>query len=292
MGGTHSLPETITPYPVVANIDFAEGPIFDDAGNLYFVNYLESGTLGKMAADGTVEVWVHNGTRINGLKYDGDDHVVAADYGGKRVSRFETRTRRRDILTDSFDGQPYLGVNDVCLDLAGNVYFTDPGANESGSEGGLYRIAMDRRNQPSGVSRLDNDLPYPNGLAVHPDQKRLFVALSGLNSVVSYDLGPDGTVSNQTMVHQFDGPTVDGMMFDEFNRLWVARWLHGTVAVVDVETGELLADYPMGGDRVTNMCWWEESLYVTVAGRHSIERLDVGCRGAQIVPARESVDEG
>ena len=50
MGGAHSLPETITPYPVVANIDFAEGPIFDDAGNLYFVNYLESGTLGQDGA--------------------------------------------------------------------------------------------------------------------------------------------------------------------------------------------------------------------------------------------------
>ena len=47
MGGAHSLPESITPYPVVANIDFAEGPIFDDAGNLYFVNYLESGDAGK-----------------------------------------------------------------------------------------------------------------------------------------------------------------------------------------------------------------------------------------------------
>ena len=51
MGGAHSLPESITPYPVVANIDFAEGPIFDDAGNLYFVNYLESGTLGRMAPE-------------------------------------------------------------------------------------------------------------------------------------------------------------------------------------------------------------------------------------------------
>ena len=109
MGGAHSLPESITPYPVVANIDFAEGPIFDDAGNLYFVNYLESGTLGRMAPDGTVEVWVHNGSRINGLKYDGAGHVVAADYGGKRVTRFDTRTRRMDILTDSFEGEPYLG---------------------------------------------------------------------------------------------------------------------------------------------------------------------------------------
>jgi len=48
------LPEKITPYPVVANIDFAEGPIFDKEGNLYFVNYIRNGTLGKMAPDGTV----------------------------------------------------------------------------------------------------------------------------------------------------------------------------------------------------------------------------------------------
>ncbi len=280
------LPDTLTPYPVIANIDFAEGPIFDDAGNLYFVNYLESGTLGRMAPDGTVEVWVHTGGRVNGLKYDGDGHVVAADYGGKRVTRFDAMTRRMEILTDEFEGKPYLGVNDVCLDLAGNVYFTDPGPNEQGSQGGVYRIAMDDRNRPAGVTRLDNLLPYPNGLAVHPGQDRLFVALSGLNSIAAYDLSPDGSISNRRTVHKFDGPTVDGMMFDEFGRLWVARWLHGAVAVLDVESGELLADYPMGGDRVTNLCWRGTSLYVTVAGRHSIERLDVGCRGAEIVPDR------
>ena len=117
----------------------------------------------------------------------------------------------------------------------------------AGSEGGVYRLAMDQRNQPAGVTRLDNGLPYPNGLAVHPDQKRLFVALSGLNAIVSYDLGSDGAASNQTMIHQFGGPTVDGIMFDEFNRLWVARWLHGTVAVVDVRNGRAIGGLLDGG---------------------------------------------
>jgi hypothetical protein len=41
-------------YLVVANVDFAEGPIFDSRGNLYFVNYLRNGTIGKMARHGTV----------------------------------------------------------------------------------------------------------------------------------------------------------------------------------------------------------------------------------------------
>ena len=54
--------------------------------------------------------------------------------------------------------------------------------------------------------------------------------------------------------------------------------------MLDVDSGDLLASYPMGGDQVTNMCWWGTSLYVTVAGRNSIERLDVGVGPAEIVP--------
>jgi sugar lactone lactonase YvrE len=69
------------------------------------------------------------------------------------------------------------------------------------------------------------------------------------------------------------------MMFDEYGRLWIARWTNGTVDVVTQE-GQLLKSYPAGGDRVTNLCWWETALYVTVAGQHSIHRFAVGCRGA------------
>jgi hypothetical protein len=42
--------------------------------------------------------------------------------------------------------------------------------------------------------------------------------------------------------------------------------------------GKLLASYPAGGDRVTNLAWWDKSLYVAGAG--AIFRLDVGVRGA------------
>lgn len=284
MPDTPPLPQQLTPHPVIANIDFAEGPTFDDDGNLYFVNYLVSGTLGRMQPDGTVGVWVHTGGLVNGLKYDGKGHIVGADYGANRVTRFDIRTREMEVLTDSFEGRPYLGTNDVCLDLKGNVYFSDPGADEAKPVGGVYRIEMDTDNQPAGVTQLDDELPYPNGLAVHPDQTRFFLATSGTNSIIEYDLGEDGRLSNRRLVHEFPDLTVDGIQFDEYGRLWVARWLHGTVDVLDVESGDILVSYPMGGDGVTNLCWWEKSLYVTVAGRHSIERLDVGVGPAEIVP--------
>ena len=279
-----ALPRKIVPYPVVANIDFAEGPIFDEAGNLYFVNYLESGTLGRMTTDGTVSIWVHTGGTVNGLKYDGRGRIVAADHGGKRITRFDVRTRSMEILTADFQGEPYLGVNDVCLDHDGNIYFSDPGNGDLTKFGPVYKIDVDSKFDPVGVRRLADNLPYPNGLAIHPNQRRFFLATSGTNSILAYDITEDGNLTDQELIYQFPDPTVDGIQFDEYERLWIARWKHGSVDVLDVESRKLLRSYPMGGDGVTNMCWMGTSLYVTVAGRHSIERLDVGVRSANIVP--------
>ena len=50
------------------------------------------------------------------------------------------------------------------------------------------------------------------------------------------------------------------------------------------QEGELLGSLDAGGTQATNLCWWETQLYVTVAGRHSIHRFDVGCRGARQMP--------
>lgn len=57
-----------------------------------------------------------------------------------------------------------------------------------------------------------------------------------------------------------------------------------SVDVIDPDSGDLLASYTMGGPGVTNVAWWGKSLYVTVSGRNSIERLDIGVGPADIVP--------
>jgi gluconolactonase len=270
------LPERVDPYPVVAGIDFAEGPIFDAHGNLYFVNYLRNGTIGRRTPDGTVHVWCETGGQANGLKVDREGFIIAADYGGKRILRIHPDGKQIEVLTERFEGQPYLGPNDVCLDRAGSIYFSDPtGSSKENPIGSVYRIAPDRT-----VTQMDTALAFPNGLAVSPDQRRLFVAESSTNRLLSYDLPPGGgTASHRQVVIQFETDTLDGMMFDEHGRLWIARWTNRTVDVASPD-GRLLRSYPAGGDQVTNLCWWETDLYVTVAGRHSIHRFAVGCRAA------------
>ena len=159
------IPTDVEAYPVVADIAFAEGPIFDEAGNLYFVNYVRNGTLGRKTPDGTVSVWCETGGQANGLKADKDGSIVAADYGGKRILRVQPNGTDIEVMTDSYEGEPYLGPNDVCFDLAGNLYFTDPtGSDADNPIGCVYRV--DRQGN---VLRLAEGMAFPNGLAVSPD---------------------------------------------------------------------------------------------------------------------------
>ena len=47
---------------------------------------------------------------------------------------------------------------------------------------------------------------------------------------------------------QFETDTLDGIMFDEHGRLWIARWTNRTVDVVSQE-GRLLKSYPRAATR-------------------------------------------
>lgn len=271
-----SIKADAEPYPVVANISFAEGPIFDSQGNLYFVNYIRDGTIGKMSPDGTVRVLCETGGQANGLKIDSARNIIAADAGAKRVLRIHPSGSPIEVLTHSFEGKPYNSPNDVCLDMTGNIYFSDP-SNETPDApvGGVYRIAKSGQ-----VTRLAYGLKYPNGLAVSPDQKQLIVAETMTNRILSFELKADGAAGPARTIHQFSAPanSIDGIMFDEYDRLWVARWTKETVDVITLD-GKVVAEIPAGGSKVTNLCFWDKSVYVTVAGKHSIHRLDVGVAG-------------
>ena len=76
----------------------------------------------------------------------------------------------------------------------------------------------------------------------------------------------------QTRLWDFPGE-IDGVAVDKRDRVWVAE-LRGAVAIVTLD-GTLLSKFPVGGYGATNLCFWENHLYVTVIGTHSIHRLDV-----------------
>jgi gluconolactonase len=292
--------QSVKPELYATGFEFAEGPALDDAGNLYVVNYRGLGKIGRINPDGAASVYydlrhlapVVKGrqAQANGLKVDRQRRLIVADAGGGRILRIDPpRDIKRpeiEVLADTFEGKPFDAPNDVALDLAGNIYFSDPG-NSSAKQpnGSVYRYDAGSRK----VVRLDTGLAYPNGLAVTPDQKHLCLAESQRHRVLIYDFAPGGRLSNRRVLIDFmkksegniTGEEIvpDGMIFDAAGRLYVATWTGGVINVIEVPSGKLLRQYDAGGKQATNCHFHGGYLYVTVAAKEAVFRLKLGVSG-------------
>jgi gluconolactonase len=283
--------------------EFAEGPALDPAGNLYVVNYREHGTIGKITPDrkGTIFCDLRKlapgvsgasrgegqaTSRANGLKVDRQGRLLASDCTLGRLLRIAADGGKVEVLADSWEGQRFKSINDVALDLEGNVFLTDCAeATAENPIGAVYRYDI----RTGKVSRIDRGLAFPNGLAVTPDQKHLCVGESQQYRVLIYDLSPEGVASNRrTLIdlpRQTQGQIIggkfdpDGMVFDKAGRLYVATWEGGVIDVVDVPSGKLIRQYDAGGKQTTNCHFHDGYLYTTVAAKKAVFRLKLGVEG-------------
>jgi gluconolactonase len=179
----------------------------------------------------------------NGIKFDADGNMIVAegaDYGGRRVVRTDMKTGKSAIIAASFEGRQFNSPNDLTIDEKGRIYFSDP--RYLGHEPidqpiqAVYRIDTD-----GSIHRIITDAGKPNGVAISPDQKTLYVIINdngsfgigripkdaplskGRMELTAYDLAPDGSAKfRKTLVNYApqDGP--DGMVCDKDGNLWVA----------------------------------------------------------------------
>jgi len=286
---------SVKPELYATGFSFAEGPTLDRAGNLYVVNYRTPGTIGRIGADGAASIFcdLHKlapveGRRpqANGLKLDTEGRLIVADAGAGRLLRVSADGTMVEVLADRCDAQRFQAINDVALDMAGNIYFSDPGeSNAENPTGAVYRYDIRTKK----CTLLAKGLAFPNGLGLTPDQKHLVVAESAKFRLLMFDLAADGAVSKQRVLINFptedDGNLrggkfePDGLIFDAQGRCYVGMWSGGVVNVVDVETGKLVRQYDAGGLQATNCHFHGDYLYVTVAAKEAVFRLKLGVEG-------------
>ena len=180
----------------------------------------------------------------NGIKFDANgDMLVAegADYGGQRIIRTDMKTGKSYILAGLYDGHPFNSCNDISIDEKGRIYFTDP--RYAGHEPmdqpimGVYRIDTD-----GSIHRIITDAGKPNGVAVSPDQKTLYVVShdngttsasrlvenaplqKGRMALLAYDLHEDGSATFRKLLVDYgveDGP--DGLVCDVKGNIYIAE---------------------------------------------------------------------
>jgi gluconolactonase len=179
----------------------------------------------------------------NGIKFDAEGRMVVAegaDFGGRRVTRTDMKTGKSEIVAGLFEGRRLNAPNDLAIDEKARIYFSDP--RYLGHEPieqpvmAVYRIDPDRS-----IHRIITDAGKPNGVAVSPDQRTLYVVSNdngttgmfqvpdgtplqrGRMALHAYDLSSDGTARfRKTLVDYApeDGP--DGLVADTSGNLYVA----------------------------------------------------------------------
>lgn len=292
-----------------ASVCFLEGPAWHPSGALYFSDIAGNRIL-KLAADGLVSVFRADSGRTNGNTFDAQGRLISCEGaefgpgGRRRVVRTDLNTGQVEVLTEHFEGRRYNAPNDVCVDMHGRIWFTDPyywtdlASLEMGCEA-VYCI------EGSTVRRMISQpaIGRPNGLAITPDARTLYVVDShsvpgGNRKIWAFDVASDGSVSGQRQVFDFGtGRGGDGMRLDRAGNLWIAagvlkaRHPHETDEVrtgiyVVSPAGELLGRIPIPEDVLTNLTFGGPDfkiLYVT-AGK-SVFKLDVEVSGYSLYPS-------
>lgn len=221
-----------------------EGPAVAPDGSIYFSDILRGENHGRIhrfdPVTKTVETFAANSHKSNGLIFSPDGFLYAAegaDYGGRRISRWNVETRERTLVVDNLEGKRFNSPNDITVDNAGNLYFTDPryiGHEPRELEWrAVYRVTPD-----GDVLEITHDVTKPNGVALSPDGRTLYVAETnnggdgmpgvepgnrGPMRVYAFPLGEDGLVSgDRRLFHDF-GPKYgcDGMTVDEHGNLYL-----------------------------------------------------------------------
>ncbi len=232
-------------------------------------------------------------TGSNGLTFDAQGRLVICQHGNRQVVRVEA-DGTITVLARLWKNRRFNSPNDLVFDTRGNLYFTDPpyglekGKNDPAKElvfSGVFLL------RPTGeVVLLDDKLTFPNGVALSPDQRILYVAVSdpARPVIMAYPVKADGTLDSGSLF--FDTAPLmegrkglpDGLKVDRHGNLFATG--PGGVLVLSPEgrhlgtilTGEATANCAFGGDGSV--------LYIT-AHMH-LARIQTSTLGSTFLPRK------
>jgi gluconolactonase len=166
---------------------WAEGPVyFRDGGYLLWSDIPNNRIMRWLEDDGHVSVFRAHSSYSNGNTRDREGRLITCEHDTRRLTRTE-HDGRITVLIDRYDGKRLNAPNDVIVDSSGVIWFTDPGYGIDGE----YEGHKDEFELPGYVYRCDpatgkptvvaDDFVRPNGLALSPDEKLLYIVDSGIS---------------------------------------------------------------------------------------------------------------
>ncbi len=225
---------------VAGGFGFTEGPLWRSEGVLWFSD-VTGNVLRSLTPSGQATVLIQKaggesnappGSFVgpNGMISDKDGYVLLCQHTNRRIVRVAKDLTITPYL-EKFEGKRFNSPNDLVYRSDGTLYFTDPPY-------GLLKQDDDQAKELkfNGVFRYSNgkltaeikDLDRPNGVALSPDEKTLYVANSNPKKRfwMRYDVAPDGTVSNGRVFADVSAEKEeglpDGFKVDSKGNIWTS----------------------------------------------------------------------
>ncbi|HUS05433.1 MAG TPA: SMP-30/gluconolactonase/LRE family protein [Bryobacteraceae bacterium] len=205
---------------IAGDFGFVEGPVWSKQGFLIFSDIYNSRIMKSTGAN-HAGIYRNYSNAANGNSMDVQGRLYTAERDGRRVVRME-RDGSLSVIAAEWKGKRLNSPNDVTVRRDGQVYFSDPASKavlepqELGFNG-VYHVT------PSGkLSLITEKLARPNGVALTPDGRTLYVADSEAKKIFAYDLDGDGNASRERVfISGIDG-SPDGLRVAANGNLYIA----------------------------------------------------------------------
>ena len=259
---------------IAERLRYAEGPAWSAEGFLLFSDAVANKLYRFVPGKGNSELRDVPGGPM-GNAYDSQGRLYTCEFRQRRLIR-TLKNGKTEILAERFEGKRLNAPNDVAIRRDGQIYFTDPafGNQEDTREldfNGVFHLAP--KGELEVVAKFQT---RPNGIAVAPNGRTLYVTDSDAHLIRAWDLDRSGTAANdRVLVSKIPG-IPDGIRTDEKGNVYVAA---KDLYVYSPE-GRLLSKYELP-ETPTNLSFGDgdlKSIYVTT--RTSVFRIRLGAKGA------------
>jgi sugar lactone lactonase YvrE len=229
-----------------------EGPAVDRSGTLYVVNHQRQGTIGKVspgASNSEMFAELPAGSVGNSIRFGPDRRMYVADYKNHNVFVFERGQNEPRVY---FHSDQFNQPNDLTIASDGTIYASDP--HWKRRDGQIWRITRGLDDNGVGeVMSSARNMTTTNGIDLSPDGKTLYVGESETREIWAYRLDKTKLVA-QRLIKKFSDFSIDGLRTDIDGRIFVARILKGSVAVLSPD-GKLEREIPLRAKEPTNLAF-------------------------------------